>query len=106
MVTEATIQEAVRRIAEQFHPVKVILFGSQARGTAGPRSDIDLLVLVDEADGHMGLAGRMYSALSGMQDPIDIVVMAAKQFEEYKDFVGTVARPAAREGRVVYQRAA
>jgi len=41
-------EDAVRRIAERFSPDKIILFGSCARGDAGPDSDIDLLVLFPE----------------------------------------------------------
>ena len=40
------IDDMVRRIAERFQPEKVILFGSYARGTAGPDSDVDLLVIM------------------------------------------------------------
>jgi len=41
----AVLDDLVRRIAERFSPDKIILFGSRARGDAGPDSDIDLLVL-------------------------------------------------------------
>ncbi|MGQ9919054.1 MAG: nucleotidyltransferase domain-containing protein, partial [Bryobacteraceae bacterium] len=41
---EREIQRIVRRIVRQFHPERVILFGSHARGEAGPDSDVDLLV--------------------------------------------------------------
>jgi predicted nucleotidyltransferase len=37
------IEEMVQRIVSQFNPDKVILFGSHARGEAGPDSDVDLL---------------------------------------------------------------
>ena len=43
------IQEMVRRIVRQFHPERVILFGSHARGDAGPDSDVDLLVTFHES---------------------------------------------------------
>ena len=43
---QETISEMVRRIVERFHPEKIILFGSYARGTAGPDSDVDLLVVL------------------------------------------------------------
>jgi predicted nucleotidyltransferase len=36
----------VRRIVRRFHPVKIILFGSQARGMATADSDVDLLVIL------------------------------------------------------------
>ena len=40
------IAEMVRRIVAQFNPDKIILFGSHARGEAGPDSDVDLLVVM------------------------------------------------------------
>jgi predicted nucleotidyltransferase len=46
-----TVQESidllVQRIVKKFHPEQIILFGSQARGDAGPDSDIDLLVVMN-----------------------------------------------------------
>lgn len=42
MTTQEKIQEMVRRIVARFRPEKIILFGSYARGTAGPDSDVDL----------------------------------------------------------------
>lgn len=37
----------VERIVTNFHPDKILLFGSHARDDAGPDSDVDLLVVVD-----------------------------------------------------------
>lgn len=45
MVSEETLAEITRRLVENFHPQKIILFGSHARGTADYRSDVDLLVI-------------------------------------------------------------
>jgi predicted nucleotidyltransferase len=105
LITEQTIMEAVRRIALGFDPERVILFGSHARGDASPRSDIDLLVLIDRGDVANPRVGEMYRAMHGLKAPVDIVVMTVSEFEEYKELVGTVARPANREGRVLYRRA-
>jgi uncharacterized protein len=46
LVVQKAIEQMVRRIVEQFHPERVILFGSHARGDAGPDSDVDLLVVM------------------------------------------------------------
>lgn len=51
-VTDSKIEEMVDRIAERFNPEKIILFGSHARGTAGPDSDADLLVVMIGGDGN------------------------------------------------------
>ncbi|MBU4200219.1 MAG: nucleotidyltransferase domain-containing protein [Verrucomicrobia bacterium] len=44
-VTPEKIAEAMRRIVEAVHPVRVILFGSQARGNAGRDSDLDIMIV-------------------------------------------------------------
>jgi len=45
MVAESVLSEATHRLIDGFHPHRVILFGSQARGTGDDRSDVDLLVI-------------------------------------------------------------
>jgi hypothetical protein len=47
---EGWLPEAVERIVEGFHPLKVILFGSLARGEAGYHSDVDLLIVFDHVE--------------------------------------------------------
>jgi predicted nucleotidyltransferase len=44
--TRARIEEFAKRIAREFHPERIILFGSHARGDAGSDSDVDLLVIM------------------------------------------------------------
>jgi predicted nucleotidyltransferase len=44
MVTAEEIIQAVDEIARQFHPERIILFGSCAYGTPTPDSDVDLMV--------------------------------------------------------------
>lgn len=46
MVSITDIQNLADQIAREFDPDKIILFGSYARGTAGPDSDVDLLVVL------------------------------------------------------------
>jgi len=46
MVSLTNIQTLASKIARQFRPQKIILFGSYAEGKAGPDSDVDLLVIM------------------------------------------------------------
>jgi len=46
MVDLARIGEVSQRIAREFHPDRIVLFGSHARGMAGEDSDVDLLVVM------------------------------------------------------------
>jgi len=101
-VTEDDIQEMARRIVAAAHPVKVILLGSRARGTARPGSDVDLLVIErDPVVQHQEVV-RLRRLLRDFQIPIDIIVIGQSFVERYGDIPGSVLYPAFREGRVLY----
>ncbi len=101
-----SIQEMVRRIAAQFHPDKIILFGSHARGDARPDSDVDLLVVMHPNGSKRARAVEIYGLLAGMGVPKDVIVVTPEEFEAYRDAPGTVIRTARQEGKVPYDRAA
>ncbi len=96
----------VRRIVKACDPEKIILFGSHATGHARPGSDVDLLVVTRKGATKRRQAAALYETLWDVGVPKDIVVVRPEEFERYRDVVGTVIYPAAREGRVLYERAA
>jgi transcriptional regulator with XRE-family HTH domain len=101
---ETAIAQMASIIVERFDPERIILFGSHARGSAGPDSDVDLLVLMEVRGSKRRMAAEIGAALHGFRLPKDIIVTTPSEFEERKDVVGTIERPAAREGRVLYVR--
>ncbi len=105
-VTDSKIEEMVDRIAERFNPEKIILFGSHARGTAGPDSDADLLVVMRVEGSRRERATAIDLALLGIDMPADIVVGTPEELERQKDVIGTFIHPAVREGQVLYERQA
>ena len=92
------------RIVRDCHPLKIILFGSHARGEAGPESDIDLLVVLPEVANKRQAAVAIRRVLTGLSLPKDIVVTTPEEIARRGDLVGTVLRPALREGKVLYER--
>lgn len=46
MITRNDIQRLSQRIAREYKPIRIVLFGSHARGDAGADSDVDLLVIL------------------------------------------------------------
>jgi uncharacterized protein len=101
-VANEQITCAVHRLVERFHPERIILFGSQARGTADERSDVDLLVISRFAGKRRELLIEMDRTLRGIGIARDIVLLTPEEFERDRDIPGTVARPALREGKVLY----
>jgi len=100
----ACIADMVSRIVEGFSPLKVILFGSYARGDASRDSDVDLLVVLPEVGNKRETTVRIRRALADALLPKDIVVTTPAEIEQRGDVIGTVLRPALREGKVLYER--
>jgi len=96
------INQMALRIVESFHPEKIILFGSRATGSAAADSDVDLLVVVREANNKRSLRVAMRQAVNGMGLSKDIIVLTSEEFEIKRKIPGTVAYPADREGKVLY----
>ena len=94
----------VRRIVSRFHPEKIILFGSHARGDAGPDSDVDLLVVMPLLGSRLEKQIEIRLALRSIPIPKGIVVTTPEDFQWRKEVPGTIERPAAREGKVLYAR--
>jgi len=99
--SDEILQEIVRRIAEVAQPEKIILFGSAARGEAGPDSDLDLLVVIDTPH-RRRLAQMIYKNLIGLRQSIDVVVVTPEDIRRYMDSPALIIQPALREGRIVY----
>ena len=104
--TDALIAEMVRRIVAQWNPERIVLFGSHARGTAGPDSDVDLLVVMRVNGNRRDVRLGMRRMLSGMGLSKDIVVVTPEEVERDRECAGTIVRAALREGKVLYERAA
>jgi uncharacterized protein len=102
--TQAHIDRMVKRIVKQFDPEQIILFGSQARGDAGPDSDVDLLVVMDVEGSRLEKGVEIRLALREFLVPLDLIVTTPEEFAWRKDVVGTIEWPASREGKVLYAR--
>jgi predicted nucleotidyltransferase len=98
------IKKMVQRIVRRFHPERVILFGSHARGDAGPDSDVDLLVVMAVHGSRREQQVDIRVALHDVPVPIDVVVTSPEDFAWRKETVGTIEYPAAKEGKVLYAR--
>ncbi len=101
---DAVLTEIVRRIVAEFHPKRVFLFGSRARGDAVQGSDYDILVIMatEETPGYR-LAQRAHRGiLRGIPAPIDLIFFTEKKFEERKTVIGSLPETAIHEGKELY----
>lgn len=97
------LREAVRRIVSAMNPVRIILFGSAARGSMGPESDLDLLIVMPEGTHRRKAAKKACHALADLGVPKDIVVITPGDIEKHRDNPSLVIAPALAEGRELYR---
>jgi uncharacterized protein len=92
-------------VGTYFNPRRVILFGSAARGEAGPDSDIDLLVIVDDDTPVEKVTLKAgYESRKSYHAPADVIPVREKVFQQNSRIAGTLSRAAVLDGVVVYDR--
>ena len=100
------LAEIVRRLVEAYQPERVYLFGSHARGEAGPDSDYDLMVVVpDTAPSPLRQSDRGYKALLGLKGKAtaaDILVWTRENFEKRLHLKASLPSTIIREGRLLH----
>jgi predicted nucleotidyltransferase len=101
-ISPEIIDQIVKKIVELVHPLRIILFGSAARGEAKPDSDIDLLIVIPEGGHRRKTAQFLYRHIAGIKVPFDILVATPGDLERHRDNIGLIYRTVLREGKEVY----
>lgn len=96
----------VENLVAQYDPVSIILFGSVATGSDGPDSDIDLLVVLDDAplSERRRMMVEMRRATRNVAAPHDLLVTSAADFARNSATPGTTEYEPAQHGVAVYER--
>ena len=107
-VTEDIVREITRTIVDTVHPLKIILFGSYARGDDRPNSDLDFLIVEEEPFGpgrsRIKRIGNIYRRLPPYLTSVDILLYSKNEFDKWKDGINHVIARAHREGRILYEQ--
>ncbi len=106
-VTEKLLQEMTDLIVRDIQPLKIILFGSHARGTASADSDLDFLVVedgpFDAQRSRRGEITRLSNILFDFYIPMDFLVFTPQEIEKWKNAKNHVIAHALREGLTLYE---
>lgn len=95
--------EAVCRLVEAYRPERIYLFGSVARGDAGPDSDYDILVVVrDDAPEERRRSRLAYEVLWGTGVAADVLVWSRGQFESRVHLASSLPATVIREGKLLH----
>ena len=98
LVAPAQINAYCRVLAREIHPLKIILFGSYATGSATADSDVDLIIVMpfrgNPTDRVVEIRGRAEAPF-----PMDLLVWKPSRIRRRDSFTRTVLN----EGRVMYE---
>jgi uncharacterized protein len=105
MSTTLVPRQLLDAVVAYFRSRRVIVFGSVARGEAGPDSDLDLLVVVDDDTAREAFsAGSVYEARRDYHYAVDILPCRASTSKVRAQAKGSFADIVLREGVTVYER--
>jgi predicted nucleotidyltransferase len=104
MTREDTINEITRRLVEFYRPVRVYLFGPEARRESGADSDLDFcVVLPDDAPESLYRDRSIHSRFWGLHTPVDVVRLPFSDFDaRAAHVVASLPATIVREGRLLY----
>jgi predicted nucleotidyltransferase len=95
--------EVVRRLVDLYRPARIYLFGSLARGDAGPDSDYDLMVVVpDDTPPADRDSGRAYKAIWRLGVASDVLVWTRESFDSRLHLKASLPSTILREGKLLY----
>ena len=100
----AHIAAALARIVPAADPLRVVVFGSVARGEAVPGSDLDLLVVMPDGTDRRAARRGLSWALHDLDVPKDVVVTTPEHIALRQDSGWHIVGTALREGETVYER--
>ena len=101
---DATLQALIDRIVETVDPLRIILFGSRALGTAGPDSDYDLPVVMPEGVAEREVAGDLYFHKRGIDAAVDFLVATNATLERHRHNSGLIYKEILDTGAEVYTK--
>jgi predicted nucleotidyltransferase len=97
------IERVTQTIVERFHPRRIVLFGSHARGDAGPDSDLDLFIEMDTRLNPYARAMAVDDAFGFRDWPMDLIIYTPEEVVRWRGQVGTMLYTIENEGRVLYE---
>jgi len=107
-ITDELLKEMASKIVNAINPCKVVLFGSYARGTARPDSDLDFLVVedgpFDATRSRRAEMARLWKLLGSYPVSKDFLVFTPEEINKWGQEKNHVVFHALREGKVLYER--
>ena len=104
MLRDPPVDQITRTIVEAFHPRRIVMFGSRARGTHHPDSDIDLMVEMESPLHPVERMRAIYGLFGLRRWSMDVVVYTPDEVAEQRQYRNSLLRVIEGEGKVLYEQ--
>lgn len=104
MTQAALLEHVTKTIVDRFRPRRIMVFGSHARGEAGPDSDLDLFIEMDTPRRPPERAIEVSEVFGLRPWPMDIVVYTPEEVRRLRSVNGTLLSIIEKEGKMLYEQ--
>jgi len=101
-IPDSVIRTLAHRIAEKFHPQRIVLFGSYAYGTPRPESDVDLLVVMETTLGESEQALEIRKYLQILFG-LDLIVYTPQKLSQRINWGDSFLKEITERGMILYE---
>jgi predicted nucleotidyltransferase len=102
--SERFIDQIRERLVAELNPIRIVLFGSRARGDYGPDSDVDLFIVMDSGKTFYERSAHVSSLFRPRDWSLDAFVFTPQEVQADSGRNGTLVEIVEREGKVIYER--
>ena len=103
-ISDTQLNSLVSPLVEEFTPLKIILFGSQAWGNPTMDSDIDIMVIIRSSDEKPAKrAARAYRCIRGSKMPAEIIVATEEELARYASVPTSLSHKILTRGKYLYR---
>lgn len=102
-ITKQTIENITDKIAEEFNPAKIILFGSYGWGMPREDSDIDLFIIKETGDRRIDRERSVRKIIFGIETPLDILVYTPDEVSRRLAFDDPFVSEILTKGKTLYE---
>jgi len=99
----AKIQDIINVIIAGYLPSKIILFGSNVKGTSNESSDLDLLVIKETDEPKYRRSATIRKLFNPQPCAMDILVYTPKEYELLLNYKSLIPYIATKEGKILYE---
>jgi predicted nucleotidyltransferase len=102
-VTPEEVRTAIQRLVKAIDPLRIIAFGSRAKGTQRPDSDLDIAVILDP-DSPLRPTTKLWTLFDDLDMPVDMLVVNEPKHLWLSTSINSVHHSIVSEGVVLYRK--